>query len=122
MRTKCRFVGSTRNGVLKKHLASYWPPDGEQDCSAISARNVRSNRLRLSEILSHVTPRIKTALGASRLNEQTISIVSQNAWVSGLSEYDRQIQNCRSNEGSNYENRSDRRYWTHRIKACQQAS
>ena len=36
---------------------------------------------------------------------------------------DRWLRNALvKNEGDNDENRSDRRYWTHRIKACQQAS
>jgi hypothetical protein len=50
-------------------------------------------------------------------------VTNRQAVLSLASARDRWLRNASvENEGDNYENRSDRRQWTHRIKACQQAS
>ena len=42
--------------------------------------------------------------------------VSRNKGLIGLSKYDGQLRSA-SVEGDHHENRSDRRHWTHRVKA-----
>ena len=52
-----------------------------------------------------------------------MNIQASLEYIQIFSEHDRQIRNAKvETQGGNYENRSHRRQWTHRIKACQQAS